>query len=133
MAMWAAVALLLGSGWRARLRRMVARVRGALAAFPDSRRYVGDVDEAGLPHGHGVMIWRSGARFVGYWNGGLPHGEGVMTWEDGMGYAGTWRDGLPRGAGVETLPDGTRFPVKYKGSTRTAFRPDRLSSGPSGF
>ena len=129
MVMWAAVALFLGSAWRERLRR----IRGVLAAFPDERRYRGEVNADGLPHGHGVMTWRSGARFVGSFRDGLPDGEGAMSWADGMGYAGTWREGLPRGAGVETLPDGTSFPVKYTSGTRSAFRPDRITFGPSGF
>ena len=115
METWGAPALVVGSGWRMRLRRMAARVRGAVAAFPDETRYVGAVNEEGHPHGYGVMDWRDGRRFKGSFRDGLPDGDGVMAWSDGMKYAGTWRDGLPDGKGIETMPDGTSIEVEYRG------------------
>ena len=66
------------------------------------RRYAGEINEEGRPHGQGVMTHADGRRYEGEWCNGKPHGQGVMTYtgrrdEGEWRYEGEWRDGEPQG------------------------------------
>ena len=61
--------------------------------LPDGSRYVGEVNEDGVPHGRDVLSWPSGARVEGEWRNGLPNGHGVRTEPDETRFEGDFRTG----------------------------------------
>lgn len=63
--------------------------------FDDGRRYEGEVNAQGKPHGKGVSTWPDGHRYEGEFRDGLPNGQGVYTWPDGRRHEGEFRDGEP--------------------------------------
>ena len=46
--------------------------------LPDGSRYVGEVDEDGVPHGQGILSWPSGVRVEGEWRNGLPNAAKML-------------------------------------------------------
>ena len=70
--------------------------------LPDGSRYVGEVDEDGVPHGRGVLSWPSGARVEGAFGEGKAEGVGAWTYPDGSRYEGANRNDVPHGRGVRT-------------------------------
>ena len=91
---------------------MLVTARAEETVLPDGRRYAGEFNADGEPHGQGVMTWRGrnpiwggeGRRYEGELRDGEPHGQGVMTWRglDRQRYEGEFRDGRPHGKGVMT-------------------------------
>ena len=110
----------------------------ACASVPSSKgssqfkpTYVGERNEAGEPHGRGVMTWSEYTKYDGEFENGLYHGHGtfhdikiikmgygtyVGAWvagkPNGFGkfenvrhtYTGAWKDGLRHGTGSYTGP-----------------------------
>ena len=72
------------------------------------RRYEGEVNAAGLPHGAGVLATKDGWRYEGEFRDGVPHGQGVKTVPDGTRYEGGFRNDVLHGQGVMTWPDWER-------------------------
>ena len=102
--------------------------------LPDGSRYVGEVNEDGVPHGQGVRTWPDGGRYEGeYRDGAMARGtytwpdgcsftgeheaegeieRGVYTWPDGCQFEGTYRDGQPA-SGVLTKADGAMLTGEF--------------------
>lgn len=57
--------------------------------------------------GNGVMLYPSGARYVGEFRNGTREGWGVCYFSDGSNYQGNWINDRPDGPGVKILSDGT--------------------------
>ncbi|MBK7478015.1 MAG: caspase family protein [Haliscomenobacter sp.] len=57
--------------------------------------------------GTGVMLYPSGARYVGEFRNGTRDGWGVCYFSDGSNYQGNWSNDRPDGPGVKILPDGS--------------------------
>ena len=68
--------------------------------LPDGSRYVGEVDEDGVPHGQGVLSWPGGVRVEGEWRDGLRHGQGALTAPDGTSLEVAYRNDEPINAGA---------------------------------
>lgn len=81
-------------------------------------RYRGGM-QAGVPHGHGVMIWPDGRTYAGAWRRGRFDGKGAYVAADGGAYTGEFRDGVYAGEGVLSYRNG---PL-YRGAFRDG-RPD---------
>ena len=65
--------------------------------------YIGERNEAGEPHGRGVMSW-SGGLYDGEFLNGLKHGQGTFTDRVfGTTYTGSFKDGLRHGQGREKI------------------------------
>lgn len=56
--------------------------------------------------GSGVMIYPSGARYIGAFSEGKRDGLGTCYYSDGSKYFGYWKKDLPHGEGVKTSPNG---------------------------
>lgn len=80
-------------------------------------RYEGEVNDAGQPHGQGVLTAPDGRRHRGAYRGGVAQGHGVMTWPGGERYVGEWRDGEAHGHGVLLWPApiGGRLECEWRG------------------
>jgi hypothetical protein len=103
--------------WQARL--AAARAAEAANAYPDAliwpkaqASYSGETSNR-LPHGHGVILFRDGAReiatYAGAFEDGRRAGHGVATSDGGHAWSGQWADGEACGLGVLETPDGRRF------------------------
>ena len=92
---------------------MGARIRRAIV-LPDGSRYVGKINDEGVPHGQGARTWPDGSSDRGAFRDGEANGEGVRTWPDGSSYRGEFRDGKPHGQGVLTKPDGERYEGTFR-------------------
>jgi len=103
--------------WRARL--AAARAVEAAAEHADAlswpkahASYSGETRNR-LPHGHGVIVFREGAKdiasYAGSFEEGRRSGHGVATSDGGHVWSGQWREGEACGLGVLEAPDGTRF------------------------
>lgn len=104
---------------------------------PNGDRYVGSVDENGLPHGTGTMIYaerpyvswmESQVAFRSYkgeWQHGKRSGMGRMEYQaNGNGsteYRGQWCDDLPHGQGVFEH-HGNVTSTRYEGEWRAGVR-----------
>jgi MORN repeat len=73
---------------------MTTRIR-----YPNGDAYVGQVDEAGVPHGQGTYNWVDGSRYVGMWAFGFKEGFGV--YEDMRGTYTVGSGGEVRNVGLE--------------------------------
>ena len=70
--------------------------------------YVGAF-RAGLPHGHGVCSYSSGARYEGQWLEGKRHGQGELRDEYGSVYKGGFENGICAGIGAWHYADGSTY------------------------
>lgn len=57
-------------------------------------------------NGSGIMVYSSGARYVGEFRNGAREGLGTCFYTDGSNYQGNWRQDRPEGAGIKTFSDG---------------------------
>ena len=73
------------------------------------KKYEGETDEDGLPHGRGTAIFRAGHVYQGDFFKGYMHGTGTYTWADGLVYSGTMKWGTVAGHGQYTWVDGTEY------------------------
>ena len=80
--------------------------------LPDGSRFVGEVDDEGLPHGEGVRTWPDGDRYKGEYRTGAQ-ARGTYTWPDGCSFTGEYVDG-DMSRGVYTWPDGSQFEGTYR-------------------
>jgi hypothetical protein len=103
--------------WRARL--AAAQASEAAQQHPDAlawpkahASYSGETRNR-LPHGHGVMVFREGARevatYAGNFEDGRRSGHGVATSDGGHRWSGQWNEGEASGLGLLEAPGGTRF------------------------
>jgi MORN repeat len=113
----AAVADAREHAWRARL----AAARAAEAAeqhldvlaWPKAKAtYSGETNNR-APHGHGVIVFRDGAReiarYAGVFEEGRRSGHGVATSDGGHVWTGQWSGDEACGLGLLEAPDGSRF------------------------
>ncbi|GHS93039.1 hypothetical protein AGMMS49949_05850 [Alphaproteobacteria bacterium] len=66
------------------------------------KRYKGETDTSGLPHGKGEGEWPNGNKYEDDWAWGKPNGTGTMTYASGDKYIGEWVDGKKEGWGTIT-------------------------------
>lgn len=103
--------------WRAR--RAAAWAAEAAEQFPDAlswpkahAAYSGETRNR-LPHGYGVVVFRTSAgevaRYAGAFSDGVRSGHGIATSDDDHVWTGQWKDGEACGFGLLECPDGSRF------------------------
>ena len=85
----------------------------AVIDFSDGRRYVGEVNEAGEPHGEGVMTFPDREIRKGGWRRGLHHGQGAITFADGTHVEGVFNDGALPYRGLAIFPDGNQYDGEF--------------------
>jgi hypothetical protein len=68
---------------------------------------------AGLPSGHGSMLFKSGEIFHGRFKKGLPV-EGRTIWSNGTEYNGKFHGGFERGRGTFFYPNGTQLTTAWE-------------------
>jgi hypothetical protein len=44
-------------------------------------------------HGYGLLTWKDGKKYEGYFVNDKREGQGKFTWKDGRIYDGMWKDG----------------------------------------
>lgn len=74
--------------------------------FPDGSKYEGEIRN-GDPHGRGTLYYSEDdpsqkEKYEGGFEYGRPEGEGTMIWRNGAKYVGFWRAGKMDGRGVYT-------------------------------
>ena len=105
--------------------------------YPDGNRYFGQVDEQGLPHGNGTMVYKQKPyvswmefqvafkEYKGQWLHGKRSGSGRMKYyQNGSGttvYSGSWKEDLPDGTGTFEHY-GSVVDVVYRGDWREGLR-----------
>ena len=103
--------------WRAR--RAAAWAAEAAKQHPDALSwpkahavYSGETRNR-LPHGYGVILFKTGAgevaRYAGSFSDGLRSGHGIATSDDDHVWTGQWKDGEACGHGLLECPDQSRF------------------------
>lgn len=106
-------------------------------AQPEEEEYSGPVDEEGLPHGigtvlyarrdpgerakfygewvhgkrsgWGLLLWRNGSRYEGHFVEDKLGGQGVLSWALGLEYRGQWTNNYAHGRGELRFPNGKRY------------------------
>ena len=68
--------------------------------------YIGQLNEEGKPDGLGQKIWKSGARYDGYWRNDERQGSGAMQTDDKSFYIGKWGDDMKDGYGAHFTMEG---------------------------
>ena len=70
-----------------------------------------------LRHGHGSMLFSSGATYDGEWQYDKMSGSGVMRSQDGATVQGSWNEGYVDGCALFTWPHGVSEYRQYKGGS----------------
>jgi len=84
--------------------------------------YKGDVDEEGLPHGHGKQMNADGSSYEGEWRHGKHHGAGVAIYADGDIYTGEHCDNRRTGEGKYiNMSTGDVYEGGYRDGMRHGF------------
>lgn len=85
----------------------VLDMRKCSITYPNGDKYLGPVCDLGIgtietfvPHGHGVLHMRHGAKYIGFWDKGLMHGYGFLYTPSGDYYNGYWSEGCRHGYGI---------------------------------
>jgi len=74
----------------------------------DTGKYIGQVNEEGLPKGKGELIYDDGEKLIGEWN--IRPVNGTLTYPNGKKYVGVFDDnGQVTGKGTLTWPNGEKF------------------------
>ncbi len=93
-------------------------LRKVILKFDDisGGKYEGEVNEKGQWHGYGIYTDKVGVgrREEGLWKNGLRHGHSIITYHDGEKYVGEFKDGEKNGQGTETLPSGQKYVGEWK-------------------
>ena len=76
-------------------------------------KYTGYVNEAGEPHGRGILHVDNGDVYDGEWKNGKRHGVGIYTWHSGDLYTGPWHKNKRHGHGVFVWSDGRLYDGEY--------------------
>ncbi|CBH17693.1 hypothetical protein, conserved [Trypanosoma brucei gambiense DAL972] len=80
------------------------------------RKYVGEVDDDNLFHGHGALVSAMGFIYEGTFVHGCMEGHGRISWANGVSYEGSFHNNAPHGIGVLTKANGDRYAGEvYKG------------------
>ena len=66
-------------------------------------------------HGHGKMMFSSGAVYEGQWQFDKMTGYGALKLPDGAIQRGTWREGFLHGCALFIWPDGVTEYREYDG------------------
>ena len=53
-------------------------------------KYVGEIDENGLPSGFGIITWGWGEKYAGKWKNGKRNGQGTIFLLDRKKYEEKW-------------------------------------------
>ena len=77
-------------------------------------KYVGIINENGLPSEAGIITFPNGDKYEGELNGGIIHGHGTFTWSDGNMYIGEWKDEKRHGQGAYIYSNGNKFTGEWK-------------------
>ena len=85
--------------------------------------YIGEILN-GKRHGHGVSIYKSGAKYDGEYKDDKMHGHGVFTYEKNIigingnvidrKYDGEWKEGYRHGHGIYTYSCGNEYDGEWK-------------------
>eukprot|EP00826_Nyctotherus_ovalis_P003501 TRINITY_DN10713_c0_g4_i2.p1 TRINITY_DN10713_c0_g4~~TRINITY_DN10713_c0_g4_i2.p1 ORF type:complete len:293 (-),score=67.71 TRINITY_DN10713_c0_g4_i2:769-1647(-) len=75
----------------------------------------------GLPEGRGRTVFISGDVHEGLYHQGKPHGKGMMERADESRYEGEFKDGRQHGKGTETWSDGSCYEGNYANDAKEGF------------
>eukprot|EP01062_Namystynia_karyoxenos_P028084 TRINITY_DN2134_c0_g1_i3.p1 TRINITY_DN2134_c0_g1~~TRINITY_DN2134_c0_g1_i3.p1 ORF type:complete len:1194 (+),score=488.42 TRINITY_DN2134_c0_g1_i3:93-3674(+) len=94
----------------ARRRSSTGSVSSMTVAGLGGEKYEGDLNGDGRRHGHGVLVWPNGNKYVGQWSDGKMTGRGVFTYgTEGDRYEGEFMDDKKHGRGCYTFANGNRY------------------------
>lgn len=75
---------------------------------------LGQCVQGDCENGEGVMIYKSGNKYMGAFKNGQKHGYGKFIWISGAKYKGNWSSNKRSGYGEEYLADGTYYKGGFK-------------------
>ncbi|KAL0244412.1 hypothetical protein GEMRC1_008496 [Eukaryota sp. GEM-RC1] len=78
----------------------------------DSFTYTGGFTK-GVMNGHGQMVFKTGKKLEGHFNGPFVEGTGSIVWPNGDHYFGQLKDNVPHGDGIKTLANGGKIEGKF--------------------
>ena len=84
--------------------------------------YEGELNDKGQRHGKGIMRYKNGDVYAGYWKDGKMHGVGKMTFKDGKkyngvvetSYYGEWQNGQMHGKGTMTNANEAEYSATWR-------------------
>ncbi|CAM9139264.1 unnamed protein product [Chrysoparadoxa australica] len=88
--------------------------RPILTTIYNGNTYIGEVDDTGLPEGHGKMQYADDSVHVGHWAKGIKNGEGEYTSAIGEVYRGTWVKDIRVGHGYQSYANGDVYTGDWK-------------------
>ena len=75
------------------------------------------------------MLFKSGAKYEGFWANGRMNGKGMYRWIDGKRYEGEWVMGIRTGFGVTYYLNGEKHDGSYIDGKRHGSGWYKLESG----
>lgn len=98
---------------------VAARTSRAQPILPQEEKYLGQRHPlTGLRHGKGIMRYRNGCRYVGYFVNDCRHGYGKCWYANGCVYSGYWKDNMRHGVGTMTYVNGDVFEGSWENDQR---------------
>jgi hypothetical protein len=77
--------------------------------YPGGAVMKGKVNREKEYDGLGVLSWRDGSSYVGFWKHDKRNGFGIYRSPEGIEYAGMWREGIRHGFGSLRHPNGEEY------------------------
>lgn len=93
--------------------------------------YDGDVNSSKKPHGYGILLYRSGDKYEGYWQNAKMHGYGKFTFVEGGFAEGEYQFGYLNGQGTRVWENGEHYVGAWQNSQRHGYGVMHYSNGNS--
>lgn len=97
--------------------------------YTDGSYYLGEVNEAGNPHGYGTWYYAQGDRYEGNFANGKRHGVGRYHFSNGNRYEGQFDNGAISGFGTYYYTNGDIYEGNYKNGKRCGAGISTYSNG----
>lgn len=90
--------------------------------------YTGDL-VAGIRHGKGKMVWKSGNSYEGEWVNGKMHGKGLYLKSNGDSYNGDWVENKITGYGIYSFAGGDVYEGEFVDAETHGYGKYKFASG----
>ena len=88
----------------------------------DGNIYYGELlKDTKKPHGKGIILYKSGGKYIGFSNNGKINGYGVLLYKDGEKYKGYWKNDQRDGYGEYLYLNGEIYKGYFKKNKRNGY------------